>query len=64
MTEGESLELCYIDPVPASPELLTTETTGLVHGGNAIAVVIVTCGAELGVDAVVDVGVAIVVIAC
>jgi hypothetical protein len=64
MTERESVELCYIDPVPASPELLTPETTGLVQGGNAIGILIVTCGSDLGVEAVVVAGEAIVTVAC
>jgi hypothetical protein len=64
MNQLERLDPCYIDPSPASPELLTTETTGLVQGGNAIAVVIITCGSDLGVATVVVVGEAIVTVAC
>jgi hypothetical protein len=55
--------LCYIDPTPAFPELIVAQARE-VNGGAAISVVIVTCGVELGVDAIVDIGVAIIVISC
>jgi hypothetical protein len=53
---------CYIDPAPASPEIIVSEVQQM-NGGAAISVIIVTCSAELGVDAVIDIGVAIIVIA-
>jgi hypothetical protein len=57
-------ETCYIDPAPASALDFTREGLEAANGGEAITVIVVTCGQTFGVITIVVAGDAIVTITC